>query len=76
MVQFKVGKTYICRSICDWDCIFEFAVVARSTKQITIKDDIMGGRKVGVKIEAGEEFCRPLGRYSMAPILRAGEAVE
>lgn len=73
MVRFEIGKTYACRSICDWDCIFEFEVVARSAKRLIIKDDLRGERKVGVKIFNDEEYCKPLGSYSMAPVLRAGD---
>ena len=75
MIQFEIGKTYGCRSICDSDCIFEFKVVSRSAKQITIKDDLRGVHRVGVRVEGGEEFCRPLGSYSMALVLRAGRRV-
>jgi hypothetical protein len=67
---FKVGETYTCRSICDYDCIFKFRVISRSNKTITIP--VMGNVVVRkVKVIDGCETCSPHGRYSMSPILTA-----
>ena len=33
--QFQVGRTYATRSICDYDCIFSFTILARTAKTVT-----------------------------------------
>jgi hypothetical protein len=67
---FKVGRTYSCRSICDWDCIFSFTVLRRSAKTITIKHHGSEVRRT-VRVVDGMESCDPHGRYSMSPVLYA-----
>ena len=71
MLEFEAGKTYEARSACDYDCIFSFEVVRRTARTITFLHH--GQEKTrGVKQDSGgEEFCFPLGRYSMAPTIRA-----
>jgi hypothetical protein len=77
MTRFEVGKTYRTRSICDHDCIYEFKVVARSAKTITIESDMRGVQRRGVYIGEGwnspapVESCKPFGTYSMCPVIRA-----
>jgi hypothetical protein len=68
--KFEVGKTYSCRSICDYDCIFSFEVIARTEKTVTIKS---AGRTVRrkVRLSDGVECIDPHGRYSMSPVLFA-----
>ena len=71
MRQFEVGTTYETRSACDWDCMFQFEIVARSKKTITIKrrNGSLVNRRV---IETTDtEMCFPDGRYSMAPVITA-----
>jgi hypothetical protein len=72
VAKFEVGKTYSCRSIGDHDCIFSFVVVARTAKQLTLKE---GSRtfKRGIFIWDNVESCKPYGRYSMAPTIRAAK---
>jgi hypothetical protein len=67
---FETGKTYATRSACDHDCIFRFAVVRRTAKTITF---IYRGQEQtrGVKSRDGVEFCLPMGRFSMAPVIQA-----
>jgi hypothetical protein len=67
---FAVGKTYRCRSICDYDCIFSFTVTARTDKTVTIT---VHGKPVRrkVRLSDGVEAIDPHGRYSMSPVLRA-----
>jgi hypothetical protein len=67
---FEVGKTYSCRSICDSGCIFSFEVVARTAKMLTLKEGSKTFKR-GVYIWEGVECCKPYGRYSMAPTIRA-----
>lgn len=68
--QFKIGQSYFCRSICDYDCKFVFVVVKRTAKMVTIKS---GPRIVArkVRVRDGIEELDPHGRYSMSPVLTA-----
>lgn len=69
--KFAVGKTYETRSACDHDCIFSFTVTARTEKRMTLE---YHGKPsvVGLKVDSdGVEWCFPMGRYSMAPVIRA-----
>lgn len=71
-VQFEEGRTYSCRSVCDYDSIFRFTVLSRTPKFVVL--DRGEGRppvRVGVKVHDDVEYVLPLGRYSMAPVLRA-----
>jgi len=70
--KFEIGKTYSCRSICDYNCIFSFEVVARSDSFVSLKasDGKIKRRKVRVDSD-GAEWCEPHGSYSMSPSLRA-----
>jgi hypothetical protein len=68
--QFEIGKQYSARSICDSDTVFTFTILKRSAKFITIK--AWGEEKrVGIYEYDGAEQARPLGNYSMCPIIRA-----
>jgi len=72
MTKFLVGKTYFCRSLCDYDCIFNFEVIARTGKTLTLKDgQSIIKRKILEDCYDTVEACRPYGSYSMAPYLRA-----
>jgi hypothetical protein len=70
VLTFKVGNTYSCRSICDYNCIFSFEVVKRTASTVSIKS---GGKIVRRKVRVfdGVECLDPHGRYSMSPVLRA-----
>ena len=65
MVQFEVGKTYYARSLCDYDCIESFTILARTAKQVTVN---VQGKVVrrGLNIWEGVEHFYPHGKYSMA----------
>lgn len=65
--QFQVGKTYSTRSACDQNCIFSITIASRSAK--TVKTS--SGKVLRIAEYDGAEFVRPLGSYSMAPIIRA-----
>lgn len=80
MKTFEVGKTYFMRSICDYDCIWRYKVVKRTKATITIQEvdcdnhPYEGSEKVcriWRGFAANYEAVRPLGSYSMAPILTA-----
>lgn len=73
--KFKVGETYSCNSVCDSECIWAFKVIKRTPKTIQI-EDMHGYEETVIKIiniYDNTETVRPLGRYSMAPILRASK---
>lgn len=67
LVKFEVGKTYSCRSACDHNCVWEFKVLGRTDKTVTLSD----GKRRKLSVYDGVETCFPIGRYSMAPTLRA-----
>lgn len=70
MAQFQVGKTYFDRSICDYNCIFSFTILARTAKSVTIN---VHGNTVrrGLTIGNGIEQFKPFGSYSMCAIISA-----
>lgn len=73
MKQFEIGKHYYMRSSCDHECIWKYEVVARTAKQVTLKEASGNEIKCRIndKIDPWNEVVFPLGRYSMAPFLRA-----
>lgn len=74
-LKFIVGRTYSVRSICDYDCVFRFEVVARTEKTVTLSSH---GKQVRRKVRTvnGAEACDPHGRYSMSPVLSAERGVQ
>lgn len=75
MTKFQVGQTYGARSICDYNCIFSFKVVARTEKTVTLNASGRRDVRRKVSVRDGVEQCEPLGRYSMSPVLKADRAV-
>lgn len=72
MSEFKVGSTYSATSPCDHECVWTFKVVARTAKFLTLRNVRETATfRTGVKVSNGDEWALPLGRYSMAPVLRA-----
>lgn len=67
MNTFQIGKTYTTRSACDHNCIFSVTVASRTTKTIKTAD----GKTLRIGQYDGAEFVKPMGSYSMAPIVRA-----
>ena len=68
--NFEIGKTYETRSACDHECIFTAIVLKKTAKTVTIKT-MDGLKRCAVHHFEGDDFIYPLGRYSMAPIIRA-----
>jgi hypothetical protein len=70
--KFIVGKTYTTRSIGDSNCIFAFECVGRTRATVTFRHE---GKEITkrVQIASNSEACFPLGRYSMAPVIRASD---
>lgn len=73
-MKFVVGKTYSTRSICDHDCIISATVAKRTASTVTLTGGYMGRDqktfRVSINCDGAEQFA-PLGRYSMAPMIRA-----
>ena len=69
--QFIAGKTYTCRSACDYDTVFSWKVVARTAKQLTLEQYGKTFKRGIMLQDNGVEACRPSGSYSMAPYIRA-----
>ena len=70
-VKFEVGKTYATRSICNHDCIFDYTILRRTEKTVTIVDLYGDTVRKKVSVYNGVEQFLPHGRYSMAPIISA-----
>jgi hypothetical protein len=72
---FNIGQDYSCTSAGDSTCVWTFTVKARTAKRMTI-DDGYGAKVVGIKIdESGNEWALPLGRFSMAPVIRSDRTI-
>lgn len=71
VARFEVGKTYTCRSACDYNTVFEYTVIARTAKRITIEDKHGNTQKRGVYMYGATEQCKPEGTYSMCPVISA-----
>lgn len=74
MKKFEVGKVYSMSSVCDHECIWRYQVIKRTACTVTITDGERASTcRINKQVSAwnGVESIFPLGRYSMAPILRA-----
>ena len=70
MIKFEVGKTYYARSICDYDCIYEFKILSRTEK--SLKTDVRGEVVTRrIKVWNDVEIFRPFGTYSMCAVVYA-----
>ena len=84
MKQFEVGKTYSMRSACDHDCVWSYIVISR-TQKVVVLQQVRNGEPFGeqarfriseaISKHRSAESVRPLGTYSMAPILSADNEV-
>lgn len=77
--KFQVGNTYGTRSICDSNCVFSFKVLRRTEKTITVYCNTYNKEK-NLRVSEGYmnstvEQVKPLGSYSMAPIVTADKAI-
>lgn len=70
MNTFEIGKTYIARSFCNHDCVWECTVISRTAKSVKLqeKNGKTYRRMITTDIH-GERVA--LASYSMAPILCA-----
>ena len=77
IVKFETGKTYYTRSACDHNCVFTVKVLGRTAK--TIKALVNGSNVKTLRVSEYHdrsgldhiEEVKPLGSYSMAPIVSA-----
>lgn len=90
MKTFEIGKIYSMRSACDHECTWLYRVVKRTPKTLTLEaadeDDLRPENRTKAKIcrvaifddfdADGVEGVRPLGRYSMSPLLLATAEVK
>ncbi len=85
VTKFEVGKTYIAVSPCNTDARWKLKVVSRTEKTITLTGRFLTGEQtkrlrisVAPAVHYGmfEETCKPLGNYSLCPILRATATTE
>jgi len=77
MKTFKVKKSYSTRSICDSNCIWNFEVIKRTAKTVTIFDKMdRVEKRCKIHIYDNCEMIYPLGHYSMAPSLRAENQID
>ena len=67
----KAGQKLTCRSIGDYDCVFEALIFDRKGNFVTVKfQGIESRRKVNTD-EHGNEFVYATPKYSMCPVFRA-----
>jgi hypothetical protein len=74
MTKFQVGQSYATRSICDYDCIHSFQILARTEKTVTVEVNGIIVRR-GVRTwDDGVEVFSPFGRYSMSATIAATDS--
>jgi hypothetical protein len=61
------GQTLTARSACDYDCIFQIEVLARTPKTATVRYQGKVSRCKIYTNNEGHEYVRALGTYSLAP---------
>lgn len=83
--QFEAGRVYEHSFIGDYDAIVQWKVLSRTESTLTIKKVGEGNRnsvttptrgeekRVKINSDAQGEFVYPMGKFSMAPILRASK---
>ena len=74
MKKFEIGNTYTARSACDHNCVWTYKVISRTESTITVTDGKETKKLRIVKALSAydnREVVRPLGNYSMCPLLRA-----
>ena len=79
--KFKVGNQYSMRSACNHECVWTYKVLARTACTVTLAQVMSNGKtkadiitcriNKGLSEFSGAESVKPLGSYSMCPILSA-----
>ena len=74
--RFLIHNTYSTRSSCNHECVYTFKIIKRTEKNVWI---IEAGEKEIIRRKIimceGIETIFPLGKYSMAPVLRANKNI-
>ena len=70
MTKFEVGKVYTSRFISNSDSTIEVEVIKRTAKRLTIRTS-EGVSTVGIRSYDDIEIAYPLGKYSMAPVIKS-----
>ncbi len=76
MTKFEVGKKYATRSACNSECVWNYTVIARTEKTVTISDGEETKKcRINARLSAyrNTETILPKGSYSMCPVLDATE---
>lgn len=68
MKKFEIGKKYMARSVCDYDCVFTVEIVSRTDKSVVVKGD--SNKRCKIYTDNNGEYIIPE-RYSMAPVYRS-----
>lgn len=78
ILKFEVGKKYVCSSVVNSNSRYEFEVIKRTKKTITIKNDDgeVIRRKVNTNQKGTIELIYPDGKYSMCLVLSADDIKE
>lgn len=78
ILKFEVGKKYVCSSIVNSNSRYEFEVIKRTAKTITIKnsDGELKRCKIYTNQRGTVELLYPNGKYSMCIVLSASDAQE
>lgn len=78
MKQFEIGKKYCMRSACDHNCTWTYEVIKRTTKTVTLQELNSDNKPINRRIFLYNdcESVKPLGSYSMAPVLTAEKEVK
>lgn len=74
MTKFEVGKKYATQSACNSACVWNYTVIARTEKTVTISDgEETKTCRINTRLSAyrGAETILPKGKYSMCPVLDA-----
>ena len=75
-MEFKANTTYTGRFITDADATFEVTVIKRTAKTVTFKHPHHGtDTRAKIQHDGEAEYFFPMGRYSMAPVIRANREV-
>ena len=69
--KFYPGQKLVTRWVCDSSSTIEGEVISRTAKTVTVNVIGEGTKRYGIGISENQEYIRPFGRYSMAPIFRA-----
>jgi hypothetical protein len=67
---FQIGLTYTDTAACDHGVVYSFTVVSRTEKSIVVEHRGEKTRR-SVKMDNGVEFCFPMGKFSLCPVITA-----